>query len=142
MNETERDAYYLRIAADAAEAATCPRRKVGAVVVAANRRISMGFNGSPKGTPECTEVGCLMALNHCMRVVHAEINALIIAGSDAQGAVLYTTCPPCWECAKVIINAGVRRVVSLATDYQDVRGDMSAEALFAYAGVSTFSYRK
>lgn len=143
MNDTERDVYYLGMAAAAAKAGTCPRRQVGAVVVATNRRLSSGFNGAPSGLRDCREVGCLMVNDHCMRTVHAEVNAVLIAGSDAQGATLYSTCRPCWECSKVIINARLARVIWISREpYADVRGDehMRADMMLNQAGITTFGY--
>jgi dCMP deaminase len=143
MNERERDAYYLGLAAAAAVQATCPRRKVGAVVIATDRRMAAGFNGAPAGADECTDVGCYLVNDHCMRTVHAEVNAILILGSLAKEATLYSTTKPCFECSKVIINARIARVVWINSDYADHRGDewLRADLMLLDAGVETFGYR-
>lgn len=95
---------------------TCPRLHVGAVVVKNRHVVATGYNGAPRGLPHCDEVGCEIVNNHCIRTVHAEANALIQAGFDrTNGATLYVTHAPCYECAKLIINAGISRVVFVDT---------------------------
>lgn len=108
--------------------ATCPRRSVGAVVVRDKRILCTGYNGSPMGLPHCPEggpenewpLGCMRA-GHCIRSLHAEQNCLLQAakiGVSCDGAEIYVTCQPCNMCAKMIINAGIRRVV-YEGDYPD-----------------------
>lgn len=140
MSPRQRDLYYLKIAHEVSRAGTCLRRQVGALVVSPQRRLAAGFNGAPSRAKECQEIGCLVVDEHCIRTVHAEINALIIAGSDAQGGTVYSTCEPCWECTKVLVNAGVRRIVYYASDYRDTRGDVARDALLADANVQTMCY--
>jgi len=107
----------MGIAIAAAQRSTCPRAKVGAVIVTAHDDIvGVGFNGAPIGKPHCTEVGCHVEDDHCLRTVHAELNALIRAGRLARGATIYTTCFPCRVCAQLIINAHIKRAV-YAEDY-------------------------
>ena len=92
---------------------TCPRRRVGAVIVNSEFQIiSTGYNGSPKGLPHCTDVGCRIEheTGRCKRTVHAEQNALLQAGPRAVGGILYVTDFPCLECANQISNAGIRAV--------------------------------
>lgn len=104
----------MQIARDVATRATCLRRHVGAVIVRDRRILSTGYNGSPPGQPHCSEVGCLMEEGRCIRTLHAEQNALIQAalhGVSTQGATLYGTCRPCHVCARMIVGAGIRRVV-------------------------------
>jgi dCMP deaminase len=115
------DSYFMMMARLAAERATCDRKSVGAVLVRENRQISTGYNGSPPGAPHCTDhgVGCLMADNGegkvgCIRTVHAEANAIAHAarfGHSTEGSTLYVTLMPCLSCAKIIVSAGVVRVV-------------------------------
>lgn len=108
------DEYFMRIASDVATRATCLRRHVGAVIVRDRRILSTGYNGSPPGQPHCTEVGCLMEEGRCIRTLHAEQNAIIQAalhGVSTHGSTLYGTCRPCHVCARMIVGAGIGRVV-------------------------------
>jgi dCMP deaminase len=107
-------AYWMTIAYTVAKRATCPRASVGAVLVKQNDIIATGFNGACAGLPHCTEVGCLMIDGHCARAVHAECNAIIRAarrGVSTLGATAYITHYPCLNCAKMLVNAGITRVV-------------------------------
>lgn len=111
---TNKDLYWMNIAREVAAAATCKRRKVGAVLTRNNRIISSGYNGSPEGLEHCVDVGCDMVNGHCVRTVHAEANVLIQAGldgSETEGTTLYTIASPCRACMGLIINARVKRVV-------------------------------
>ncbi|MEP0765772.1 MAG: hypothetical protein HRF45_04430 [Fimbriimonadia bacterium] len=133
MGRPDWDEYFMRIAHDVASRATCERRKVGAVIVAEKRILTTGYNGAPQGLPHCTEVGCKMENGHCIRTLHAEQNAIVQAalfGVSCQGSSLYVTCQPCNNCAKMIINAGIRKVV-FEGDYPDP----FALELFGAAGV-------
>jgi len=108
------DEYFLGIAHEVANRSTCKRAQVGAVIVKNRRIITTGYNGSPSGLPHCTEVGCLMDNGHCIRTLHAEQNAIIQAalhGVSTGGASIYVTHQPCFLCAKMIINAGIVRIV-------------------------------
>ena len=117
MIETQRpswDEYFMQIARDVATRATCLRRHVGAVIVRDRRILSTGYNGSPPGQKHCYEVGCLMEDGRCIRTLHAEQNALIQAalhGVSTEEATLYGTCRPCHVCARMIVGAGIRRLV-------------------------------
>src|SRR5690606_10677028 len=98
---------------------TCLRKQVGAVIAKDHRVVSMGYNGAPSRMPHCLEVGCLSFVGDekdpgCQRAVHAEANAIAFAarqGIAVEGATLYVTLAPCLNCAKLIINAGIKRVV-------------------------------
>ena len=123
------DEYWMNIVNDVAERSTCLRRQIGALVVKNNVIISTGYNGAPRGFPHCLDVGCRRdKLNiasgerheECVGV-HAEQNALLQAGRDAEGATLYVNAYPCKICAKQIINAGIRRVI-MTGDYSDTEG--------------------
>lgn len=108
------DDYFMRIAFEVATRATCLRRHVGAVIVRDKRILSTGYNGSPPGQKHCTEVGCLLDEGRCIRTLHAEQNALMQAalhGVSTHGATLYCTCRPCHVCARMIVAAGIVRVV-------------------------------
>ena len=104
----------MQIARVVATRATCPRRHVGAVIVRNRQILSTGYNGSPPGQAHCTEIGCLMEDGRCIRTLHAEQNAIIQAalhGISTEGATLYCTCRPCHVCARMIVGAGIVRVV-------------------------------
>jgi dCMP deaminase len=115
--------YFMNLAVQAATRSTCPRKHVGAVIVRDRTILSTGYNGSIRGAPHCTEVGCLIENNHCVRTVHAEANALVQAarhGVLLEGAEIYVTASPCFNCFKLIANAGVR-VVYYGEFYRDER---------------------
>jgi dCMP deaminase len=115
------DEYFLDIAFSVAERSTCDRAHVGAVLVRDKRILATGYNGSPAGLPHCDEVGHLIVDGHCVRTLHAEQNAIIqsaLHGISSEGATAYVTHQPCLTCAKMLINAGVRRVV-FAGNYPD-----------------------
>jgi len=113
MNRVSWERYFMNLAIQAATRSTCPRKSVGAVIVRDKTVLSTGYNGSLRGAPHCTEVGCLMENDHCIRTVHAEANALVQAahnGVRLEGAEIYVTASPCFNCFKLIVNAGIRRV--------------------------------
>ena len=115
------DEYFLKLAMLASERATCPRMHCGCVLVKNKNVISSGYNGSIPGDVHCVDVGCLMVDNHCVRTVHAEMNALVQAakrGNAVEGSTAYVTNMPCTTCAKALITAGVKRVV-IFSDYHD-----------------------
>ena len=108
------DTYFMNIANEVAKRSTCERAQVGAVIVKEKRILTTGYNGSPRGLPHCSEVGCLMDNVHCVRTLHAEQNAIIQAalhGIITEGATIYVTHQPCFLCAKMIINAGLVQIV-------------------------------
>jgi dCMP deaminase len=112
-NRVSWDRYFMNLAIQAATRSTCPRKHVGAVIVRDKTVLSTGYNGSIRGAPHCTEVGCLMENDHCVRTVHAEANALVQAahnGVRLEGAEIYVTASPCFNCFKLIVNAGIRTV--------------------------------
>lgn len=105
--------YFMDIAERVAQRSTCPRLAVGAVIVKQKRILATGYNGAPSGMDHCIDVGCLMVDDHCVRTLHAEQNAIIQAaqfGVSTEGSEIYCTSSPCLSCAKMIINAGVRKV--------------------------------
>lgn len=141
------DAYFMQIAHLVATRATCPRRHVGAVIVRDRRILATGYNGAPRGISHCPPnggetdwpEGCLRA-GHCIRALHAEQNALLQAamiGVPCEGSNIYVTCQPCNTCAKMLINAGIRRVI-YEGDYPD---DFSIE-LFRESQMEVFRYRE
>lgn len=107
------DAYFMKIAQVVASRATCDRKHVGAVIVRDRTILSTGYNGSIRGMPHCDDVGHMMRDGHCVATLHAEANALIQAaknGITIEGSSIYTTASPCWECFKLITNAGINTV--------------------------------
>ncbi len=108
------DEYFMEIARVVSKRATCSRLKVGAVLVRDKIIVSTGYNGAPKGMAHCTDVGCKIYKDHCVRTVHAEQNAVAQAayhGISTKDTTLYITTFPCQACFKILINAGIRRVV-------------------------------
>ena len=116
---------------------TCLRRGVGAVIVKDNRVLATGYNGAPKGISHCDETGCLREqmrvpsgqCHELCRGLHAEQNAIIQAacmGASIEGATLYCTTQPCIICIKMIINAGIKRVV-IKESYPDPLAQQMAE---------------
>lgn len=105
------DEYFMKMCDVAALRATCPRKSVGCIIVKDSRVLSTGYNGAPKGFVHCTKIGCKIQDNHCVRVVHAEMNALLFAGKEAQGATLYSNVLPCQICFKLAIQAGISKIV-------------------------------
>jgi len=92
MNRPNWDRYFIDIAKEVAQRATCPRAKVGAVIVKDHRIISTGYNGAPANEPHCLDAGCFMVDEHCQRAIHAETNAIAQAakyGVSVEGATLY-----------------------------------------------------
>ena len=114
---------------------TCTRLAVGATIVREKRIIAGGYNGSISGDEHCTEKGCYVIDNHCVRTIHAETNAILQCakyGTPANGADLYVTHFPCLPCSKTIIQAGIRNVY-YAKDYKN---NPYAFELFTKAGVN------
>ncbi len=108
------DRYFMNLAVQAATRSTCPRKSVGAIIVRSKAVLATGYNGSLRGLRHCTEIGCLMENDHCVRTVHAEANAILQAarhGVSIDGADIYVTASPCWDCFKLIANAGIGRVL-------------------------------
>ena len=103
----------MDIASLASTRSTCDRKWVGAVIVKDRGILTTGYNGSMVGAPHCDDVGHLMIDGHCTRTVHAEMNAIAQAaknGITIDGADLYVTARPCWNCFRVIANAGIENV--------------------------------
>lgn len=100
---------------------TCERLSVGATIVRDKRIIAGGYNGSIAGDEHCIDTGCYVVDNHCIRTVHAEINALLQCakfGVPTSNAEIYVTHFPCVSCTKAIIQAGIKKVY-YAIDYKN-----------------------
>ncbi len=137
------DEYFIEIMRSVAKRATCDRGKSGCVIARDNRILVTGYVGSPKGTPHCDEAGHELkktmhddgsVSQHCVRTTHAEQNAICQAaklGISVDGATLYCSMTPCYVCAKMLINAGIRRVVCEKRYHQG----QDSERIFRLAGV-------
>jgi len=123
------DEYFLKIASVVAERSTCRRHHVGAVAVRNKRILATGYNGAPSGVKDCLELGCLRdELNipsgtrqEVCRGIHAEQNVIIQAslhGVSLEGGTIYATHTPCVLCAKMLVNARIKRYVSFG-QYND-----------------------
>ena len=135
------ETYFMDIAALVAKRSTCLRRSVGSVIVKNKRILSTGYNGAPTDIRHCIETGCLREkLNvasgerhELCRGIHAEQNAIIQAafhGVSIKDAELFCTNLPCSICAKMIINAGIKRIY-----FQSGYTDPMSEEMLSEAGV-------
>jgi dCMP deaminase len=136
------DEYFMNIAKVVASRSNCMKRKVAAIIVKDKRVISTGYNGTPRGTRNCNEGGCPRcnnlatsgtALDECL-CSHGEENAIVQAsyhGVSLKDAIIYSTFAPCLQCAKMIINSGIREVIY----NMDYPLNESAFRLFQEAGV-------
>jgi dCMP deaminase len=124
-----------------AKRSTCLRRKVGAILVKDKRILATGYNGAPSGLRHCEEVGCLREntsvpsgeRHELCRGLHAEQNAIIQAayhGFSIRGATLYCTNKPCVICSKMLINAGIRKIL-----YEDGYDDELADQMLREANI-------
>ncbi len=131
------DEYFMDFARLAQNRSSCLRRKVGAVIVKDRMILATGYNGAPTGVAHCSEVGCLREQmqvpsgqrHELCRGLHAEQNAIIQAayhGISIQGAGMYCTARPCVICVKMLINAGLNRVMYLG-EYNDPLAKTMAE---------------
>jgi len=104
-----------------ANRSTCSRLAVGAIIVRDRRMISAGYNGSISGGAHCSDEGCYIIDGHCVRTIHAEMNAILQCakfGVLTQGAEIYVTHFPCLQCCKAIIQSGITTVY-YANDYKN-----------------------
>lgn len=118
------------------ERSTCSRLSVGATIVKDNRVIANGYNGSVSGDEHCIDVGCHVIDNHCVRTIHAEMNALLQCakyGTETKGAVIYVTHFPCLNCTKSLIQAGITKIYY----GEDYRNNDYAIQLLMSAGIAT-----
>lgn len=142
------DSYFMEIAYLVSTRSTCLRRKVGAVMVRDKRILTTGYNGAPSNLSHCREVGCLrekMGIpsgerQEICRGLHAEQNAIIqaaLSGVSIRGATLYCTHQPCITCSKMIINAGIKRIV-FEGDYPD----KLAREILEEAGIELIKFKR
>jgi len=142
MKEASRpdiDEYFLKIASVVAERSTCRRHHVGAVAVKDKHILATGYNGAAAGLKDCLELGCLRdemniasgTRHEICRAIHAEQNVIIQAalhGIDLAGATIYATHPPCVLCAKMLVNAKIKRFVTFGSYADDSFKDLFREA--------------
>ena len=101
---------------------TCPRLFVGALVIRNRRIIAGGYNGSVAHEDHCIDVGCLMRDGHCLRTIHAEMNALTQCakfGVQTEGAEIYVTHFPCLQCTKSLLQAGIKKIYYMRNYHND-----------------------
>ncbi len=137
------DEYFMNIARTVAERATCDRGRTSCVIARDKQILVTGYAGAAKGLPHCDDVGHQMRTTiyedgsqsqHCVRTAHAEQNAICQAakvGASIDGATLYCKMTPCSACAKMIINAGIKRVVC----EKKYHAGEESEAMFKTAGI-------
>ncbi len=147
MERPSNDEYFMEMAQLVSSRSTCLRRKVGAVIVKDKRVLSTGYNGSPKGTKHCEDLGCIRVQmnvpsgtrHELCRGVHAEQNAVTQAayfGVSVDGSTIYTTTYPCSMCAKILINAGIKEIV-----YSEGYSDDLSKQLLDEAGIALREYK-
>jgi len=135
------DEYFLKIASVVAERSTCRRHHVGAVAVRDKHILATGYNGAAAGIKDCLELGCIRdemkipsgTRHEICRGIHAEQNVIVQAslhGVSLDGSTIYCTHTPCILCAKMLVNAKIRRYVSFGR-----YSDNQFVALFKEAGI-------
>ena len=133
------DDYFLKIASVVAERSTCRRHNMGAIAVRDKHILTTGYNGAPAGLKDCLELGCLRdelgipsgTRQEICRAIHAEQNVIIQAalhGVSLEGATIYCTHTPCVLCAKMLVNARIKRFVSFREYNDDSYREMFQEA--------------
>lgn len=120
------DTYFMDIAYMASTRSQCSRRHVGAVLVKGKKLLGTAYNGAPMGAPDCSEAGCMIVEEYepaadggelvkkqrCVRTIHAEQNLLLFTDlHDREDATVYVTDQPCWTCANMLANSGVKEIV-------------------------------
>ena len=133
------DEYFLKIASVVAERSTCRRHHVGAVAVRDKHILATGYNGAPSGLKDCLELGCIRdeqdipsgERQELCRGIHAEQNVIIQAGLHGvslEGSTIYATHTPCVLCAKMLVNAKIKRYVSFGKYNDDAFITLFGEA--------------
>jgi len=143
------DTYFMDIAYMVSTRSRCPRRHVGAVLVQGKKLLGTAYNGAPMGVADCSEAGCMIVeeieMSHidgedrmvkkqrCIRTIHAEQNLLLFTDRiDREGSTVYVTDQPCWTCANMLANSGIREIVyhrSYAKDSEKVVGLMERKGI-------------
>ena len=105
--------YFMNIAREVATRSTCDRKLVGAVITRGKTILATGYNGSIRGLAHCDEAGHEMENTHCVRTIHAEANAIVQSarhGVRLEDSEIYVTASPCYDCFKLIANAGINKI--------------------------------
>lgn len=142
------DQYFIDITHLVATRSTCLRRQVGALLVKERNILATGYNGTPSGIRHCAETGCLREKlkvpsgerHELCRGLHAEQNAIIQAarhGVNISGSTLYCTTMPCIICTKMLINAGILRIV-----YEEGYADELAGEMVVEAGIELLQFKR
>ncbi|MEO3947854.1 cytidine/deoxycytidylate deaminase family protein [Gorillibacterium sp. CAU 1737] len=122
------DTYFMDIAFMASTRSQCPRRHVGTVLVQGKKLLGTAYNGAPMGVPDCNDAGCMLTEEYevqvvdgeekvvkkqrCIRTIHAEQNLLLFTDrADREGSTVYVTDQPCWTCANMLANSGIKEIV-------------------------------
>ena len=148
LTRPDSDEYFLKIASVVAERSTCRRHHVGAVAVRNKHILATGYNGAPSGSKDCLELGCLRdelnipsgTRHEICRGIHAEQNVIIQAGLHGvsiEKSTLYCTHTPCVLCAKMLVNAKIKRLVSFGS-----YNDSSFTDLFKEAGIEIITKKR
>lgn len=129
------DQYFMAQSLLLSLRSTCTRLSVGATIVRDRRIIAGGYNGSVTGDVHCIDEGCYLVEGHCVRTIHAEMNAILQCakfGVETDGAEIYVTHFPCLQCTKMILQAGIKTIHYL----KDYRNDDYAIKLIEQAGAT------
>jgi len=116
------DQYFMMQAVLLSTRSTCERLSVGATIVRDKRIIAGGYNGSVSGDVHCIDEGCYLVDGHCMRTIHAEMNAILQCakfGAATDGAEIYVTDFPCLQCTKMLLQAGITKIHYLRNYHND-----------------------
>jgi dCMP deaminase len=146
MSRPSWDEYFMQIVDLVKTRSTCLRRQVGALIVKDKRILASGYNGAPAGVSHCDEVGCLREQlripsgerHELCRAIHAEQNAMVQAaysGTSVRGATMYVSLQPCSLCAKLMINAGITKLV-----YRGSYPDELAMSMLNEAGIELVNF--
>ncbi|MFC4811307.1 deoxycytidylate deaminase [Paenibacillus sp. GCM10023250] len=144
------DTYFMDIAYMAATRSRCPRRHVGAVLVQGKKLLGTAYNGAPMGVADCSEDGCMIVEEYelqvedgaermikkqrCIRTIHAEQNLLLFTDRiDREGSTVYVTDQPCWTCANMLANSGIKEIVYHRVYHKDSE---KVEALMGVMGIA------
>ena len=131
--------YYLLMAKWASYRSTCTRARHGCVLVdkESNRVVSIGYNGSPPGKAHCEEegIGCLLVDGHCIRTIHAEIQAISMIRGVFDGLIAYITAMPCINCYKALVAVNVKEIRCI-----DLYADEKRDELVKFYEVPIFRH--
>jgi len=141
------DDYFMQLTRLVATRSTCLRRQIGAILVKDKRILATGYNGAPRGMKHCLEIGCIRdkmgipsgTRQEICRAVHSEQNAVIqcaVYGVSSEGSTMYITNQPCTICTKMLINAGIKRIV-----YENPYPDEFAISLLKESGVELVQWK-